>query len=280
MAENNTVRAASRRTAGTANGFDEGDSVKSDFSAAPRAEEAKRSLMRRMKMVFTLALILLAALFVFDYFNQADDAALADSSTDSALLSPDLQKEEIEESVETLDSAESADSAESEEYDEAPTSSNTHVVEQTVTESGEIILKISPQQHASPAANTTESDQKPSQKNQKTTQRMEIVRIDPIEAEDSANLPMVANTSPGLPTQQESNQLARMPSNRFHVQAGIFVENERARTLYQRLVSAGIPTVLESRVQVGPFTTRREAEGARQQLKSMGIDSIVVAPSS
>ncbi|MCL2830308.1 MAG: SPOR domain-containing protein [Betaproteobacteria bacterium] len=36
--------------------------------------------------------------------------------------------------------------------------------------------------------------------------------------------------------------------------------------------------ILETRVSIGPFKTRQEAEAARRKLKALGIDAPVVGP--
>jgi DedD protein len=40
----------------------------------------------------------------------------------------------------------------------------------------------------------------------------------------------------------------------------------------------GVPSTLETRVQVGPFKTRQEAEAAQAKLKALGIESLLVPP--
>lgn len=64
----------------------------------------------------------------------------------------------------------------------------------------------------------------------------------------------------------------------FAVQAGVFADAQHAEELRAKLTLNGIPSTLEARVQVGPFKTREEAEAARQKLKSLGIDGILLPP--
>ena len=59
---------------------------------------------------------------------------------------------------------------------------------------------------------------------------------------------------------------------RFLVQVGVFSNYTNAEELVTRLQAAGIPAQVESRVQVGPFASRAEADAARAKLKAMGID--------
>jgi DedD protein len=52
----------------------------------------------------------------------------------------------------------------------------------------------------------------------------------------------------------------------------VFSNHANAEELVTKLQQAGIPAQVESRVQVGPFASRAEADVARAKLKSMGID--------
>lgn len=61
-------------------------------------------------------------------------------------------------------------------------------------------------------------------------------------------------------------------AKRFLVQVGVFSNHANAEELVTRLTQAGIPAQIESRVQVGPFASRAEADAAREKLKSMGLD--------
>lgn len=63
----------------------------------------------------------------------------------------------------------------------------------------------------------------------------------------------------------------------FEVQLGVFSSMENAKQLQAKLAEHGIPSHTETRVQVGPFKTRAEADAAREKLKALGI-SAVIAP--
>jgi len=58
----------------------------------------------------------------------------------------------------------------------------------------------------------------------------------------------------------------------FLVQVGVFSNPANAEELVTKLHEAGIPAQIESRVQVGPFASRAEADAARAKLKAMGLD--------
>lgn len=64
----------------------------------------------------------------------------------------------------------------------------------------------------------------------------------------------------------------------FALQAGVFSDVRRAEELHAKLTLNGIPSTLEARVQVGPFKTREEAELAREKMKVLGIDAVLLMP--
>ncbi|GAA5178056.1 hypothetical protein GCM10025771_16540 [Niveibacterium umoris] len=65
---------------------------------------------------------------------------------------------------------------------------------------------------------------------------------------------------------------AKPPAGRaFALQAGVFSSAKNAEDLRARLELAGIPAQVESRVVVGPFKSRQDAEQAQNKLKTLGI---------
>lgn len=64
----------------------------------------------------------------------------------------------------------------------------------------------------------------------------------------------------------------------FVLQAGVFSSAQRAEELHARLTLSGVPSTLETRVQVGPFRTKHEAEAAQAKLKELGVETILVPP--
>jgi DedD protein len=64
----------------------------------------------------------------------------------------------------------------------------------------------------------------------------------------------------------------------FVLQAGVFTSAQRAEELHARLTLSGVPSSIESRVQVGPFKTRQEAAAAQAKLRELGIETLLVPP--
>jgi cell division protein FtsN len=68
------------------------------------------------------------------------------------------------------------------------------------------------------------------------------------------------------------------PAKGFVVQVGVFGTAENARDLQAKLAEKGIPSSTETRVVVGPFKDRTEADAVNAKLKEMGLQGMVVAP--
>jgi cell division protein FtsN len=64
----------------------------------------------------------------------------------------------------------------------------------------------------------------------------------------------------------------------YALQAGVFSDPRLAEELHAKLTLNGIPSTLETRVQVGPFNSREEADAARVKLKELGIDAVMLVP--
>ncbi|MCG2576182.1 SPOR domain-containing protein [Dechloromonas sp. XY25] len=81
---------------------------------------------------------------------------------------------------------------------------------------------------------------------------------------------------PAAPVQPPSS-VARLFSG-FILQAGVFSSAQRAEELHAKLTLSGVPSTLETRVQVGPFRTKQEAEAAQAKLRELGVETILVPP--
>ena len=80
--------------------------------------------------------------------------------------------------------------------------------------------------------------------------------------------------SPAVPGRQRQSQVLPRLLSGFNLQAGVFADPRRAEELHARLLQEGIPATLETRVLVGPFRSRGEADAARAKMLVMGIDTV------
>ena len=66
-----------------------------------------------------------------------------------------------------------------------------------------------------------------------------------------------------------------LASKSFEIQLGVFSDIENVQQLQAKLASHGIPSHTETRVQIGPFKLREEADRAREKLSKLGISAVV-----
>jgi DedD protein len=78
--------------------------------------------------------------------------------------------------------------------------------------------------------------------------------------------------TPTAPPQGTPNVAGVQGPRPFVLQMGVFNNVDNAQELLARLQKNGLPAQIEARVQVGPFTTKAEADAARAKLKAMGLD--------
>lgn len=74
---------------------------------------------------------------------------------------------------------------------------------------------------------------------------------------------------------EKTDTPAKLPKGP-HLQAGIFAQPANAEEFRRRLIAAGYPAYIETRVHVGPYPGRKEAERAREKLKAEGTTTVYV----
>jgi cell division protein FtsN len=99
------------------------------------------------------------------------------------------------------------------------------------------------------------------------------------QAEEPPPPPVVVN-EPDSPEPAATTPRALPPaaaeSAAYLIQAGVFTSPDNARSLQQKLAKAGIRAKVETRVQLGPYKDRREAEKDLTKLKKLGISAVMV----
>lgn len=115
----------------------------------------------------------------------------------------------------------------------------------------------------------------------------------PVVATPSAVKPPVAPAKPVQPVLREPvlpkpENLARkaaapaarypapvLTSDGYTIQTGVFLHAAKAEQMLKQVQNAGIPAYMETRVQIGPFKSRIEAETATQKLRQLGIEPVI-----
>lgn len=83
-----------------------------------------------------------------------------------------------------------------------------------------------------------------------------------------------------MPTLPSSRAAPGGSSLGYQVQLGLFASPDNAEKLIDDLKKRGISARTETRVQLGPFATRAEAEDAMAKLKALGYQPMLVPAGS
>lgn len=78
------------------------------------------------------------------------------------------------------------------------------------------------------------------------------------------------------PAAGEASPAAPRPATGYAWQSSVFPDLARAEEVQAKLAQEGIPASLETRLRVGPFRSRAEAEAARRKLKALGLDALTL----
>jgi DedD protein len=138
------------------------------------------------------------------------------------------------------------------------------------------VSESAPRQHDLPAAPTARA-------------RVQPVPESTAEPVSATVAPQVPETRPVVTPSARITEVRRSPGasetsnvqrlfSGFLLQAGVFSNAQRAEELHAKLTLSGVPSTLETRVQVGPFKTRQEAEAAQAKLRQLGVESMLVPP--
>lgn len=102
------------------------------------------------------------------------------------------------------------------------------------------------------------------------------------EALPAAAVPMVEPSpapSPAPATKRPAQPAPAALADGYRVQLGVFGDPANAAALQAELDGRGLPAHIQSRVVLGPFENRAQAERAQAQLRKAGAESgVVVAP--
>lgn len=235
--------------------------------------ELRRKLGKRLGLAALLIVILLVALAAFDYLSQLERE---DSSQPVPPVQPRIGPSII--SSRPIESAAPDEEPVTPSPDLAPLPPAEVAAQPTVTST--------PPAPPLPAPTALPQSAAPVPPPPKIASVPSPVQPAPPAAvpEDSSSAPVLgAPASARLPVPASGRAappppvLSRLAAG-FVLQAGVFTSTERAEELKARLLLAGVPVTIESRVQVGPFASQREANAARKKIRELGIESILIPP--
>lgn len=249
-----------------------------DVAPADDDEALRRRLLSRIAVAGVVIVGLLGGLAVYDALNKPPAPALPKMAASVEREAPTAAEKAAEEPAAGEKTAAAEKPAEGQAAEEKPAAARTAAAE-TVPERTETPLApppadkppkaakaLTPPATAQPAAVKPSA---PAVAAARPDAAREIARAVP---EGSA--PATAERKPAAhaPAARPLTQAAAESARRFLLQVGVFGNHANAEELAARLHEAGLPTQIESRVQVGPFATRQEADAARIKLKALGID--------
>ncbi|MDR1994586.1 SPOR domain-containing protein [Azonexus sp.] len=229
-------------------------------AGSDNAAELRGTLMRRLAMAGVLVAILLGVLAFFDHLASVPDEPEAPVFTEPVPVAP---PKEVSQPVTPTESPPELPASDDTPAAEAPPAP---VVEPKPTAGTGAELGSAPvgQRPASAPATPPAPRQAP------------VARPAPV-VEETAPPQLVAPTPAPAAAPVKPPVAARLFSG-FVLQAGVFSSPQLAEELRAKLTLSGVPSSVETRVQVGPFHTRQEAEAAQARLKELGIQTILIAP--
>ena len=89
--------------------------------------------------------------------------------------------------------------------------------------------------------------------------------------------PRAAATKPSPVANTVPAEKSMLPGKAYMIQVGVFTSPANAQALQIQLHRAGMEAHLETRVQLGPFGDKREADKALARAKKLGINAVLLS---
>lgn len=241
--------------------------------AVEASSDLKRPLLWRMGLAGLMVLALLGVLALFDHANAPDDSLTGQQFTEAV---PVRKKEPVQpltaaETPLAVPVDEPAVSAVSSEL-AAPEAAR-EVASAPATESP-AKKKYAGGTHTRPLSKASDGDEpgaRPATPAPPPPQVAATPALPPPARRASENSASMATPPP--PVVETPPAVAVRLASGYIVQSGLFSDLALAEEWQARLAQEGIPSMVEARLQIGPFKNRSEAEAARRQLKKLGIDA-------
>jgi DedD protein len=243
-------------------------------------DDLKRKLVLRVVFAGFLIATLLGVLAFIDHLGKPSEDVVASGPTYTAPV-PVAPRKEVSQPVKPAESPTAAELPK-----EVVSAPPPPVVEAPTT--------LPPAADTQPAATPRPASRSTSTQSARSTQPAVATPAEGTSAASSATSSSQFMPEPAKPAasaqaaaqsqETRSSSAERLPPapprlfSGFAVQAGVFADAQHAEELRAKLTLNGIPSTMEARVQVGPFKTREEAEAARQKLKALGVEGILLPP--
>ena len=253
------------------------------------AEDALRKrLLGRIAVAAVIIVGLLGSLAVFDaLYAPATPVKVASAPP---LLTPPPAAEPVPAAAAPVTTAPAAEPPKEADAAAKPADSTPAAEAAASTPATGKIAKATPEQTSSPGAPplTPLPAEKPLTKPAAPRQAM----IRPSEPAERVAPPVAVRPDPqreiarapyggnhNAPASRPLSQPLPTANRQFALQLGVFNNLANAEDLRAKLELHGIPSTIEARVQVGPFSSRDEIDAARAKLKALGIDSGIMVSS-
>lgn len=255
-----------------------------------RDAELRGKLLKRLAVAGVLVAVLLGVLAFFDYLSSSPEEPVHQVFTKPVPVPP---KKEITQPVKpNTDVPEPPKTEKNQAEQPSPSPSP----EPPKPQIGTTPTPAASEQKDKPTARVVPATPRPAEKSARPVPEGSAAPVDgtpsaapvagkpPTDQAPSAKLvptPTAVATSPPrlVPSVVPTAELRPIaPLRGFLVQAGVFANIQAAQELHAKLALNGLPSAIEARVSVGPFKSKEEADAAREKLKSLGVDGLVLLP--
>ncbi len=243
---------------------------------ADEAHRARRQLLIKGLIAAVAVVVLVVSLVMLEGNHEQDATPTAHTVTPMGVTAD--QSEEQSPSLAEANTQALRNSSEAAELQSVV------MAEQQATASAVASAPVVSEESAAPVDTPPVASVSPavSPRRHETAGRLVLEQSPPKGAHASASSSSVTSAPkpsvPPAPAPVVSASSSAAASGSFFVQVGVFANPVNAEELRAKLKAAGIPTQVETRVQVGPFNSRQEALAAQTRLKSLGMDGGMVVP--
>ena len=246
--------------------------VASDMNEAAASPDLRNQMIRRLAMAGGLVAVLLGMLAVFDHLSQPAEEQEVRVFTEPVPVAP---KKMVTQPVTPVDPVvDSAPPGQEPAADVVPPEASVVGTPPPPEVAAQPVIEAAP----APAPSATVRPKLRPAAPASPSVAPEMTSAPPIAPAPAVSQPKASAQSARIVETTPATPAAPRLFSGFVLQAGVFTSAQRAEELHAKLTLSGVQSSIETRVQVGPFRTRKEAAEAQAKLRELGIDSILIAP--